>query len=290
MLRVESIELTDQNDRILILKKHQIESFPLIGGEAANMITTKSWNQHGNTYVTSYMESFESDLVFALYTGDKTEQEIEARRREITDICNPLNGSINMKVTLNSGSVFNRDITFTSAPVFPTGLENRNPIWQKVQLLYEANNPFWYAEDQLIETFQAVEPRFSFPFTMSEPDPVEFGLFLPANVAINEGQAAAPVIIRIIGACVNPRIDNLSTGEYIKFKNLTMTADQVLEIDTTFGQKKVLLDGQNAFNKLDFSSTFFNLKIGENKIEFSDETGSTTATIHFLYRNLFITI
>jgi hypothetical protein len=125
---------------------------------------------------------------------------------------------------------------------------------------------------------------------MSTTDPMYMGNILPSNIAVNDGQVAAPVVIRIEGACVNPRIDNKTTGEFIKFNNLTMTADQVLEIDTTFGQKRVTLDGVNIFNKLDYSSRFFNLVIGANEIEFTDDTGSTTAAIHFIYKEMYITI
>jgi hypothetical protein len=69
-----------------------------------------------------------------------------------------------------------------------------------------------------------------------------------------------------------------------------MVETDTLIIDTTFGQKRVELNDQNVFYKLDFDSTFFNLSIGENSIDFSDDTGSTSATIHFIYRNLFITL
>jgi hypothetical protein len=290
MLKVERIIFKDTDGNTYTIEKHQLEQFPLTGGTGANMITTKVWNQHGNNLVDAYMEPVDGELIFALYIADKHETEQEQQRRELTNICNPLNGTLQMQVVLNTNVIYNRDISFTAAPSFPIGLENRNEVWQKVQLQYTANNPFWYAEEELVETFQAVEPLFLFPFTMSATDPVYMGSILPSNIAVNEGQVAAPVVIRIIGACVNPRIDNLTTGEFILFKNLTLGEDDVLEIDTTFGQKKVLLNGQNAFNKLDFSSTFFNLKIGENLIEFTDDTGSTAATIHFIYKNLFITI
>lgn len=502
MLKVEKIIFKDINENTYTIEKHQLEQFPLIGGDSANMITTQVWNQHGNNFIDSYMESFDGELIFALYIADKTDQEQEQLRRELTNILNPLNGTLQMQVHLNTAKIYNRDITIIAAPSFPTGFENRNEVWQKVQISYTANNPFWYAEEELVETFQAVEPLFLFPFTMTGTqdamlldyvgkktastvenphiayrlgtsetlvipnvstmtelddtdtltgypviatiggtttlaqtaglhatlkriaqhlfsfnilaaierkygaaiwegaattaakitvakamitktratisgygtsptgnkanfalwnkttaawvntvshtnavlteltleatdltnfiddngfihylhysnaadaatnaviradyiklvvnttldenlDPVYMGSILPSNIAVNSGQVAAPVVIKIVGACVNPRIDNESTGEFIKFKNLTMVATDTLEIDTTFGQKKVLLNGQNVFNKLDFSSTFFNLKIGENLIEFTDDTGSTTATIHFIYRNLFITV
>jgi hypothetical protein len=290
MLKVEKIEFIDSKNNTYIIKKHQIENFPLIGGEDANIITSKVWNQHGNTPINALMESTQAELLFALYTGDLAAPQIQEQRRQLVNICNPLNGTLTMKLTLNSGDIYSKDITFVSAPSFPVGRDNRNEIWQKVLLEYESNNPFWYAEQELVETFQAVQPLFIFPFTMSTTDPMYFGNILPSNIAENNGQVAAPITIRIEGACVNPRIDNKTTGEFIKFNNLTMTADQVLDIDTTFGEKKVTLDGVNIFNKLDYASTFFNLVIGANEIEFTDDTGSTTAAIHFIYKELFITI
>jgi hypothetical protein len=290
LLKVDKIEFIDKDNQTYTIKGHQIESFPMIGGDDANIIVSKVWNQHGNTPINALMESTQNNLIFALYTADLAPPLIEDKRRQLVNICNPLNGTLTMKVYLNSGNVYNRDITIRSAPSFPTGRENRNRIWQKVLLEYESNNPFWYAEQELVETFQAVQPLFIFPFTMSATDPMYMGNILPSNIAVNNGQVAAPVTIRIEGACVNPRIDNITTGEYIKFNNLTMTEDQVLDIDTTFGQKKVLLDGVNVFNKLDYASTFFNLQIGSNEIEFTDDTGSTTAAIHFIYKEMYITI
>jgi hypothetical protein len=290
MLKLESILFSDSLGKTYEIKQRQVESFPLQGGESANWISTESWNQHGNTPISALMQSYEGELVFIIKTSYLKPEEIAEERRKITNICNPLNKTVKMSVTLNDGSVFNRDITFTSAPVFPIGFENRNKDWQKVQLLYSANNPFWYAETEIIESFQGVEPLFTFPFTMSPTEPIIFGNIIPSNVAVNEGQVDAPVVIEIKGACVNPRIENESTGEFIAFKDLVMDADDVLVIDTTFGQKKVELNKVNVFNKLDFSSTFFNLKIGENAIDFTDETGSTETTIHFIYKNLYITI
>lgn len=290
MLRVDSIQFKDATDRVYTIQKNQIESFPLIGGETANMITTQVWNQHGTTPVNAFMESFEGELIFIIYTRDKSPNDIEIARRELTNVCNPLNGTLTMTVNLNNGTSYNRDITFTAAPFFPIGLENRNNMWQKVQLLYTANNPFWYSEAEIVESFQGSDASFSFPFDMSITDPVIFGNVIPNKIAINEGQAEAPVTIEIQGACVNPMITNETTGEFIKFKNLTMVATDTLVIDTTFGQKRVELNGVNVFNKLDFSSTFFNLAIGENSIDFTDETASTTATILFIYKNLYITI
>jgi hypothetical protein len=290
LLKIKTIEFIDNRNQTYTITKNQVESFPLQGGEEADLITTKVWNQHGNTPVNVLMNAYEGELIFMVRTSNRTPNQIADLRREITDICNPLNGTIRMKITLNNDEVYSRDITFVNAPHFPVGLENRNKDWQKVQLLFVANNPFFYSEQEIFESFKGVEPVFTLPFEMSDTNPVVFGDVIPSNVAVNEGQVEAPVVIEIKGACTNPKITNETTGEFIGFKDLTMSTGETLVIETTFGRKRVELDGVNVFNKLDFSSTFFSLAKGENAIDFSDETGNTDATIHFRYKNLYITI
>jgi hypothetical protein len=290
MLKADSVKFTDSKNNTYFIYGNQIESFPLIGGEEANMITTQSWNQHGETLVNSLMQAYEGEFVFILYTRNRRPNEIVTDRRLITNVCNPLNGTVRMTVNLNNGSVYHRDVTFLTAPNFPIGIENRNYDWQKVQLLYSANNPFWYEETEIIESFRGADPLFSFPFTMSQATPVIFGEITPNNIAFNYGQVEAPIEIEIKGVCVNPRITNETTGEFIKFKNLSMGANDVLIIQTAFGEKKVELNGQNVFNQLDFSSTFFSLSIGANSIDFSDDSGNPDAVISFVYKNLYVTI
>ena len=290
MLKIKQLQILDRYNRMVSVDGYRIENFPLQGGEEANMISIKSWNQHGNTFVNAFMESFEGELDFIIPTFNRTPHEILCRRKAITSVCNPLNGAVTLKVILNTGDVFLRDVTFISAPNFPIGFENRNGGWQKVKLAYEANNPFWYSEQSIFESFRGVAPLFKLPFTMSTTSPLILGEIIPANSAFNQGQVEAPVIIRIVGACINPMIQNLTTGEFIGFKDLTMVAGDELIIDTTFGQKKVELNGQNVFNKLDFATTFFNLIKGENKIDFTDASTSNEASIEFIYRNLYVTL
>jgi hypothetical protein len=496
MLKVDKIEFWLGEDAAYTIDKSQLELFPLIGGTNANTITTQVWNQHGNTFIESYIEPDDFEISFALHTMWKSRYEVIEMRKEVANICSPLQGILKMKVYLNTGDIFNRDISFRTVPSFPTGKENRNQAWQRVILSCTAHNPFWYSENEIVESFQAVDPSFYFPFTMQgesaevysnfvgkitgsvtvnpnkfryrqatalaanvtdftsevtqshydaiaatggttstygtttsgnipqelwsfdilqilerqygvtvwqgvttlsekvarakklvkylkwtytgyatnsagnsitlmswrsdtnvfygganftnnvatlhnitnsipannidasgfvhmmaytsasngtvasnlitdfvnlqisvtldyKPSPVIFGNIRPNNMAVNEGQVPAPVTIRIEGACINPKITKIINGEdaaYIKFNNLTLGANDVLEIQTAFGQKGVWLNGNTVFNKLDFSSEFFSLDVGENEIEFSDESGNRTAAIHFIYKNLFLTI
>jgi tail protein len=493
MIKIDSIEFIDQLERSYRIGKFQIGEFPFTGGTSANTITTKVWNQHGNTFVDAYMMETNNEMTFSIFYPRKSDQEIVQMRREITDVCSPLNGIVTMKVTLNTGDVYYRDITFTAAPQFPIGAENRNRDYQKVRLEWEAHDPFWYSENEIVESFQSVEPLLEFPLesisyndqafsdftgkiqysTVENPNmfryraastigvpsdftteatqvshqdkiktidgqtstytqtiagnipqmmwsfdviqiierkygsgiwggttiladkialakswitfisyrylgfgstptgnkiilaryksddntwygnwsynntvitehiisssvasnnidangmihllaytdasdgvtgstlntdyisltlsitfpnmikPIYFGNILPANIATNTGQVDSPVSILITGACTNPKITNLTTGEFIKLKNLTMISTDQLVIDTAFGQKKVELNGASIFNKLDPASTFFSLIKGDNEIDFSDDTGSTAAKIFFTFKELYISI
>jgi hypothetical protein len=496
MLKVDKIEIWLGDYATYTIDKNQLEFFPLIGGNSANTITTQVWNQQGNTFIENYMQPVDQEISFALHYDGKNKYEQLQMRKEVTDICNPLNGQLRMKVFLNTGDIFNQDITFRTAPSFPTGKENRNSIWQRVILSITAHNPFWYSENEIVETFQAVDPLFNFPFTMAgesrevygdfvnkltgsvvenpnkfryrqattigsaltdfttevsqthydaveaiggtnstwgtttsgnipqmmwsfdvvqilertygtnvwlgavtlsekvaraktlitriqydyrgyatnptnttvtlarwksddstwygnwaytnnavtqhlitsatptnnidangfihllaytsasngtiasnlitdyvrldlsvtldyKPQGVYFGNIRPNNIAINTGQVPAPVTIRIEGACINPKITKIINGTdaaYIKFNNLTLGAYDTLEIQTAFGEKGVWLNGQSVFNKLDFNSDFFSLDVGPNEIEFTDDSGNRAASIHFIYKNLYITV
>ncbi len=505
MLRIAEITFTNSEGRSITIGsrgKYILTERMTTSGISSTSYTTKAYNQHGRTFLESVYDEQSFTLHFLINNIGLSNFGIQSARREIAEVFLPHLGEGTLSVTLETGDVFLRTVSVDVAPFFPSGFENSNTIWQHVEVELVANNPYWYSSTVIFETFQAVEPQFQFPFTMtgkndvvksdyngkvagstvenpniafrlgtnetlvvprvttmteldntntltgypviesvggattlaqtaglhstlkriaqhcfyfdvlqllerkygvevwegvtstadkiikakekitnakatisgygtsptgnkanfaiwnkttstwvntvshtnsvltdltiqitnlndfiddlgfmyyvhySNPadtttnaviradyidmtlntifeeniNPVIFGNVVPNQYAYNEGQAEAPVTILIFGACVNPTITNVTTGEFIKFKNLTMDADDVLEIDTTFGQKKVLLNGDNVFNKLDFSSTFFNLKTGYNEIDFTDETNLNQATIHFIYNNLFISI
>jgi hypothetical protein len=74
LLRVEKIEFIDSAENVYTIEKHQIESFPLVGGNSANMITSQVWNQHGNTPLYALMESYQETLIFALHNANLAEK------------------------------------------------------------------------------------------------------------------------------------------------------------------------------------------------------------------------
>ena len=88
----------------------------------------------------------------------------------------------------------------------------------------------------------------------------------------------------------NPRITNLTTGEFIKV-NRAIPVGYRLILDTSFGNKRVEIvapDGvvQNAFHYIDLESTFFNLDVGENRFGFITEGGNPEVYVEYKHRYL----
>lgn len=126
-----------------------------------------------------------------------------------------------------------------------------------------------------------------------------FPLELPTTFAVagakimnvkNEGDVATPITIEIYGPANFPKIQVRETGEYIKV-NKKLTADDVVTITTQFGNKRVELNGVNAFNILELpGSTFFDLAVGDNVVELTTLDESEDTRVRISYRNRYIGI
>lgn len=109
----------------------------------------------------------------------------------------------------------------------------------------------------------------------------------------NIGDVEAPIEIIFKGPAVNPKITNITTGEFIRVKR-TITSDDTLYINTQIGNKTVEIerDGvrKNAFNYIDLNSTFFELIPGDNLIEYSTENNLDPQSVVIKYSNRFLGI
>lgn len=108
---------------------------------------------------------------------------------------------------------------------------------------------------------------------------------------INSGHVETPVEIEFHGPAANPKIANMTTGEFIRIKR-ELTSDDTLYINTAFGQKKVeIIRGgirENAFDYIDLASTFFSLQPGDNVIEYSCENGLDPQSVEIYYYNRYV--
>lgn len=126
--------------------------------------------------------------------------------------------------------------------------------------------------------------KFKLPFRMKQRGE-------PRKNIINEGHVETPVEIEFHGPAVNPQILNLTTGEFIRIER-ELTSDDILYINTAFGEKKVeiIRDGsrEDAFDYLDLDSQFFSLQAGDNVIEYQSENGLAPQSVQIYYYNRYI--
>lgn len=110
---------------------------------------------------------------------------------------------------------------------------------------------------------------------------------------VNAGHLETPVKIIFKGPAVNPKVTNLTTGEFIQV-NRTLTSDDVLYINTEFGHKTVEIETngikKNAFNYINLDSTFFKLQVGDNLVEYGTENNLDPQSIQIIYKNKYLGI
>jgi len=126
--------------------------------------------------------------------------------------------------------------------------------------------------------------RFTLPFKLKEHGETK------KNV-INKGHVETPIEIRFHGPAVNPKIVNLTTGEFIRVKK-KIEVGEVLYISTAFQDKRVEIirdEGtEDAFDYIDLDSVFFDLQVGDNVLEYSSENGVFPQSVEIYYSNRYI--
>ena len=126
--------------------------------------------------------------------------------------------------------------------------------------------------------------KFTLPFKLKERGE-------PKKNVFNSGHTEAPLEIYFHGPAVNPKITNLSTKEFIRIKR-ELTSDDILYINTAFGQKKVEIIrsgvSTDAFDYIDLQSVFFSLQVGDNMLEYTSENGLDPQSVEVRYKNRYI--
>lgn len=146
-------------------------------------------------------------------------------------------------------------------------------------------NPFLideYKTEQEISTWiGGLQFPFSLPFSLKQRGETRQNIY-------NAGDVEAPIEIIFKGPALNPRVENITTGEFIKI-NRELTSDDTLYITTHFGNKRVEVERnntrENAFNYIDLDSTFFSLVVGDNLIEYTTESELISQGVGIRYHN-----
>jgi phage-related protein len=92
--------------------------------------------------------------------------------------------------------------------------------------------------------------------------------------------------MNVYGPCVNPKITNQRTGEYIELTGVTLS-NSLNVVSLTYDKDSLIVtnDGINALASVTNASTFFKLQPGNNVITLSGSSVSNGAYLTVQYRD-----
>ena len=84
------------------------------------------------------------------------------------------------------------------------------------------------------------------------------------------------------GPVKNPKIENESSGEYMRVITDMAKGDQLV-VDTSKRHQVIELNGQNAYQKVDRFSTPFQLSVGDNLLKYTADEGQTNLDVNLYF-------
>ncbi|MEL7568957.1 MAG: phage tail domain-containing protein [Eubacteriaceae bacterium] len=242
----------------------------------------QSANIDGARYIDSILNIREITIDVAVI-ADRYDM-LMPLKEELIKMCNPKAGV--MTLTVENGNYI-RTIEVVADSVPNLSIKN-NAFTSSGTINLIAHKPLLLSEIELGENLNewigGWEMGWSFPVSFATRGSNTKNI-------INSGHVSTPLFITMYGLATNPKIENKTTGEYIKI-NKAVALGEILTINTEKGNKRVEItkpDGtlESAFNYIDLNSTFFELRVGDNVLEYScDELSSNDVYISYRYRYL----
>jgi len=261
-----------------------LEKLEGAGEVAVAVESQKAPHQDGSTYMDNTLENRYLTLEGTIVTrGD--EKAVKEARGKMQRVLNPKAGEVVVRYQ-------DKEITALaeSTPVFPGGQGNKGLFYQKFLLHLVCHQPFW------LDTVAKTQPMAAWlgglVFPMEIDPSMSFEETGDVVLIHNNGDVATPVEMEFNGPALNPKIENMTTGEYLRISRELQEGDKLL-INTAFGEKKVVLihktgGEENAFHWLDLESVFWSLKVGSNAVKYSADEGQEDATVLIKWQEMFV--
>ena len=161
----------------------------------------------------------------------------------------------------------------TATPDISTG-----PVWQSFQFSLKLPYPYPRTTEEENKSFSYLQSGFRFPQAYSSKTPWQIStrIIEPLQTITNRGDIPAGFTVTfkaLTDGVKGPKLLNVDTRENIAFAQLTLNSGDVLTVNTMINAREVLLttsDGtKNAFEYMDYDSTFFLLARGANTLRYS---------------------
>ncbi len=253
------------------------------GGTDNEIQTRRGAYQDGTTLQTVRLSPRTLMIRFLLLAPDRVG--VEQKRRRIAAAFNPRNGAGTLVWTQEDGTQYAlRCVALSSSPSFTPGRQAQGRVWQEVVVDLQAPDPCWFDATATTLPLAGLTGGLAVPASF----PASFAAMGSTMIVTNEGDIAAPIRIQIPGPCLNPVVENLSTGEKIAL-TLAVLEGQTVLIDTAYGNLLCRLQASNgtqtnAMQYLSSDSTFWQLVPGENIVTFSTPSGSVEVAIEYASR------
>lgn len=253
------------------------------GGTDNEIQTRRGAYQDGTTLQQVRLSPRTLMVRFLILAADRAG--VEQKRRRVAAAFNPRSGLGTLVWTQEDGSQYAlRCVALSGSPTFLAGRTSQGRSWQEVIVDLQAPDPCWFDAAATTLPLAGLTGGLAFPASF----PASFAAMGSTMIVVNEGDIAAPIRIEIPGPCLNPVVENLTTGEQIAL-TLDVLEGQTILIDTAYGNLLCRLQAANgtqtnAMQYLSPDSTFWQLQPGENIVTFSTPSGSVEVTIEYASR------
>lgn len=264
---------------IIVEGGYRLINFEGFGEVGAQISTTKSPYQDGSTHTGTTLNERYPRIEFIMVANSF--ESLSNLRKHASRVFNPkIKGQFKLEYGANH---YVLDVIPEHVPSFMS--EDMVGKTQKASVDLIAPNPYWLSEDTHTQEIVSWIGGMTFPLELPTQFATKGEKIL--NV-VNGGDVETPIKIEISGQATNPKLTVRETGEYLKLKGI-ISGEDVVVITTDFGNKRVELNGENAFNLLDLpDSTFIQLAVGDNVLEFTTEDSADTADVKISYRNRYL--
>lgn len=248
-----------------------------LGSPPNEIYTQKSPFQDGVTVTGSSLESRNIVLEGKIIGGT-------VYRNTLLSVFNP---KLNGKLIIDLGNEQRQiDCKVEQAPYFSS---ERGQNHQVFSISLIAANPYFQDINTTKEEIAIWRGAWEFPWEILE-EGIELGYREPSLIVnvLNKGDVATGMKIQFkaLATVENPTLFNVNTREYFKI-NRTMEAGEVITVTTHFQNKRVELNKNgvvsNAFNWIDFQSTFLQLDPGDNLFRYDADEGIDNLEVSIYY-------
>ena len=245
--------------------------------------------QDGRTVLNKWLEPREVNLEYIIRGNNN--YHLQELKESVLSSFNPDLEKGKLYIELRDGSLFYIEGILESSPIFPDGA-GRGNTWQTILITLYCPNPAIKSNIIIEKDMSAWIGGLEFPLVI-EP----YMQFEEAGDTVdinNYGNLETPVKIEFRGYAVNPKVVNITTGEFIKVDK-EIQEDEVLKINTEFGNESVeIVDSEgnreNAYHFIDLDSSLWYLKRGINTISYEADEGQEEAIVKIIYSSRYIGI